>query len=84
MGKFNNIQYTHRYHLGDQELEHVFEEKDLGVVIDMDLNFEEHISPKIKKANGIMGLIRRTFCYLDEHLFKKLYTTFVRPYIEYA
>ena len=31
-----------------------------------------------------MGLIRRTFSYLDEHLFKQLYTTFVRPHIEYA
>ena len=31
-----------------------------------------------------MGLIRRTFCYLDAELFKKLYTTFVRPHLEYA
>ena len=31
-----------------------------------------------------MGLIRRTFAYLDESLFKKLYITFVRPHIEYA
>ena len=84
MGKFNNIQYTHRYHLDHMEIEHVFEEKDLGVTMDMELNFQEHISTKIKKANCIMGLIRRTFSYLDGHLFKKLYTTFVRPHIEYA
>ena len=84
MGKFNNIQYTHRYSLDHMELEHVFEEKDLGVTMDMELNFQEHISAKIKKANSIMGLIRRTFSYLDEHLFKQLYTTFVRPHIEYA
>ena len=84
MGKFNNIRYTHRYSLGHTELEHVFEEKDLGVTMDMELNFQEHISAKVKKANCIMGLIRRTFSYLDENLFKKLYTTFVRPHIEYA
>ena len=84
MGKFSNIKYTHRYCLGQEEVEHVFEEKDLGVIIDMNLNFQEHISTKIKKANGIMGLIRRTFCYLDTELFKKLYTTFVRPHLEYA
>ena len=84
VGKFSNTQYTHRYSLGQEELEHVFEEKDLGVIIEMDLNFQEHISTKIKKANGIMGLIRRTFCYLDAELFKKLYTTFVRPHLEYA
>ena len=84
MGKFSNIRYTHRYTLDNAELEHVFEEKDLGVIMDMELNFQEHICTKVKKANGIMGLIRRTFAYLDESLFKKLYVTFVRPHIEYA
>ena len=31
-----------------------------------------------------MRMIRRTFSFLDCHLFKKLYTTFVRPHLEYA
>ena len=31
-----------------------------------------------------MGMIRRTISFLDCHLFKKLYTTFVRPHLEYA
>ena len=84
LGKLENIQHTHRYTLYDDELDHVFEEKDLGVIIDMDLNFEEHMSSKIGKANGIMGLIRRTFSYLDQTTFKKIYTSFVRPHLEYA
>ena len=84
LGKFENIRYTHRYKLNQHELEHVFEEKDLGVIIDSDLTFNEHISTKIKKANAIVGLIRRTFSFLDGPLFKKLYTTFVRPHLEYA
>ena len=84
LGKFNNIQYTHRYSLYDAELDHVFEEKDLGVVIDMELTFDEHITSKVKKANGIMGLIRRSFSFLDPETFKRLYTSFVRPHLEYA
>ena len=84
LGVFNNIRYTHRYTLYKEELEHVFEEKDLGVIIDMSLTFEEHISSKIKKANNIMGLIRRSFSYLDCDTFRKLYTTLVCPYLEYA
>ena len=39
---------------------------------------------KINKANAVMGMIRRTFSFLDCHLFKKLYTTFVRPHLAYA
>ena len=60
----------------------MFEEKDLGVHIDAELKFVEHMSAKIKKANSIVGLIRRSFSYLDSKLFKKLYTTFVWPHLE--
>ena len=31
-----------------------------------------------------MGLIRRSFSYLDCEMFKKRYTTLVRPHLEYA
>ena len=34
---------------------------------------------KLKKANAIAALICRTFLYLDGPLFKKIFTTFVRP-----
>ena len=70
LGKLDTIRYTHRYTIYQSELEHVFE--------------EEHISSKVKKANSIMGLIRRSFSFLDCHLFKQLYITFVRPHLEYA
>ena len=76
--------HTHRYTLYGDEIEHVFEEKDLGIVIDMEMTFEEHMSLKIKKANAMMGLIRRTFSYFDGDTFKNLYTSFVRPHLEYC
>ena len=31
-----------------------------------------------------MGLIRRSFSFLEKDLFRRLYTTFVRPHLEYA
>ena len=84
LGKIEDVKHTHRYTLADKELEHVFSEKDLGVTFDSELQFEEHITSKVNKANAIVGLIRRSFAFLDCHLFKKLYTTFVRPHLEYA
>ena len=84
LGEFHNILHTQRYTINGQELEHVFEEKDLGVKFDSALRFEEHISEKVKKANAMVGLIRRSFSFLDCELFKKLYITFVRPHLEYA
>ena len=84
LGEHHNIMHTQRYTIEGKELEHVFEEKDLGVTIDSRLQFDEHVAEKIKKANNMVGLIRRSFSYLDGHLFKKLFTTFVRPHLEYA
>ena len=84
LGKFQNITCTERYKLSKLELEHVFEEKDLGVIVDSDMKFDQHMHSMVQKANSIIGLIRRSFSFLDELLFKQLYTTFVRPHLEYC
>ena len=84
LGKFENTKYTERYTVYGNEIEHVFEEKDLGVIIDTQLTFEDHIATKVKKANAMVGLIRRSFSFLSCNLFKKLYVAFVRPHLEYA
>ena len=65
-------------------MEHVFDEKDLGVTFDSDMSFGEHIANKINKANSITGLIRRSFTFLDCASFTKLYCAMVRPHLEYA
>ena len=84
LGNLENITHTEKYEINGEELEHVFEEKDLGVTLDFELKFEQHISLKVKKANAMMGLVRRSFSFLDKYLFRKLYITFVRPHLEYA
>ena len=84
LGKFDNIRHTKRYTMYASEIEHVFDEKDLGITIDSELKFEDHISLKLKKANNMVGLIRRSFSHLRCDLFKQLYISFVRPHLEYA
>lgn len=78
----NNPQ--HVYTMNNIDLQEVNEEKDLGIIFQNDLKFSQHISGKINKANSILGLISRTFCYLDRFTFLKLYTSLVRPHIEYG
>ena len=58
--------------------------KDIGVTFDSPLNFEAHMSEKINKANFMMGIIRRTFEYLDDKCFSMVFKSLVRPHIEYA
>ncbi|XP_066916943.1 uncharacterized protein B0403.1-like [Clytia hemisphaerica] len=71
-------------HIDGRQLEHVFEEKDLGILIDSELTFEEHIAKQVKKANAILGIINRGFVNMSTSTFKTLYCAFVRPHLEYA
>ena len=66
------------------EIERVSSERDLGVIMDKALNFSEHISSKINKANRILGLIFRTFTYMDKEMFLNLFKSIVHPHVEYA
>ena len=84
LGKFENICCAYRYKIYNKELEHVYAEKDLGIYIDENLSFEEHISTKVRIANAIVAQIRNSFTFLDGPMFKRLYTAFVRPHLEYA
>ena len=43
IGRFENIRHAHRYTLETNELEHVNEEKDLGVWVDSELDFSRKI-----------------------------------------
>ena len=68
----------------EKELEQVLKEKDLGIITDEHLKFEEHIQTKVNKATKVMGLIRRSFMTLDAEMFRKLFTALVRPHLEYG
>ena len=59
-------------------------EKDLGIMVDNSLSFDKHICEAIKKANKKLAMIRRTFVYLDKKMLVQLYTSLVRPILEYG
>ena len=52
--------------------------------MDCNLNFEHHIMETVSKANQMMGLIRRSYVYLDTENFTRLYKAIVRPHLVYA
>ena len=85
--KMSNIKKTatsESYSYTLHPLKNVTEEKDLGVIVDQNLNFKNHISSKISKANSMIYLIKNCFKYLDAQMFKTLYKTLIRPHLEYA
>ena len=60
------------------------ENKDIGVTIDCRIRFEKHVNGKIKTANKLVGIIRRSFMFLDEETFVPLYKALVRSHFDYA
>ncbi|CAC5375636.1 unnamed protein product [Mytilus coruscus] len=73
-----------KYEGGCTNLENVESEKDIGVTIDMNLSFANHIQNQVNKANQILGLTRRSFVHLDNCTFTLLFKALVRPNLEYA
>ena len=59
-------------------------ENDLGVLFDRKLSFRQHIGSIVKKVNRMSGLTRRTFHYMDEEVFRLLYTSLIIPHMDYA
>ena len=81
---FYNTDKCHQLHFGKQDtdfrytmqtrnqrtqLEKVHKEKDLGVTVDSKLIFRDHINTKVNLANRNLGIIFRTFTYLDQEIF---------------
>ncbi len=85
IGKDNvNHSYVMSTPSGQVILESKTCEKDLGVWIDDNLSFDEHISQAVKRANAKLAMIRRTFTYMDKKMLVQLYTSLVRPILEYG
>ena len=59
-------------------------EKDIGVTFDGQLSFDEHINSKVKTANMMAGLNRRSYKFLTVKTFLPLYKSLVRVHFDYA
>ena len=75
----------HRYYLiQGKDLELIESEKDIGVHIDQNINFDKHISAISNKANAMFAMLRRAFQYIDKETFIPLYKALVRTHLDYA
>ena len=73
-----------KYVLNGQELEATRAEKDLGVMVDDNLKFHIHTASAAKKANQMLGVIKRTYVTRDADTITTLYKSMVRPHLEYG
>ncbi len=69
--------------MGDEIIQSVAEEKDLGVTIHQSLNTSVHCANAIKRANQALGLIKKTVVFKSRVVILHLYKALVRPHLEY-
>ena len=82
----NNPKYTYKMKDGKviNELVETTCEKDLGVYIDPELCFTEHISTITHKAKNMCYLLLRVITYKTADIMLPLYKALIRPILEYG
>ena len=73
-----------KYILNGTQLKSVDSQVDLGVTVSNSLKPSQQCSEVIKRANKIIGLIGRSFEYKSKNTILTLYTSLVRPLLEYC
>ena len=72
------------YSLGNETLKSKNCERDLGVLVQQDLNFTEQVQSVVSKSKKMTGLIMRAFKNKEPELMLNLYKTYVLPIVEYG
>ena len=78
----NQIHFN--YSLHQQTLEQVQSAKYLGITINDNLEWGQHVAKISSKATKTLGLLRRNLALAPRHTKKIAYQTLIRPQLEYA
>jgi len=71
-------------YIEDRQLNESVMERDLGVIFSTNLKWNNQVIAAANKANQMLGRIKKSFVHFDCKLLRSLYSTFIRPFLEFA
>ena len=80
---FGPAHHNGTYCLNGIPIDIITTHSDLSIVFDDQLKFHDHTTQVTTKANRVLGLIKKSFKYLDSTMLTHLFTTLIRPILEY-
>lgn len=87
--QYGQVKYEYTYQMKNQQDEFINipleeEEKDLGITFEKTLKFNKHVLSVVNRCNKLIGLVKRTFQYMNKDLFLQLYKSLIRSIIDYG
>jgi hypothetical protein len=77
--------FNFTYSINGQPLEHVGVFKDLGILIDQSLSFNQHVTNLVTKCNRVNGMIKRSVGFkAPSHVKLTLFNSLCRSHLEYC
>jgi len=70
--------------MGDSIAKKSIKERDLGVTVENSGKYSEQCVMSVKKANAMLGMIKRNIHFKSKEVIVKLYKSLVRPRLEYC
>ena len=65
-------------------VEKVQTQKHLGLKLDKNLSFKEHLKDKFAKVNRRIGILKKLSVFIPRHPLITLYKSFIRPHPDYT
>ena len=82
--RLKDIQIDPKITLGDTEVNRVSEKKPLGIVVDDQLLWRNHVDTTIAKVSNGNGMMRRMKSYVPKYTLMHVYNALLIPYFDYC
>ena len=82
--KLNQFRTDIRIHINGSIIKHVIQKKPLGVTIDNELRWTEHINEQCKKLSSAIALLRKAKPHVPYNDLLRIYNSLVVPYFTYC